>query len=62
MLIKFLILTLLCLKLLLIIFICCSTAFTMQVDSARHRGWWKWKWKDLKSASLEIRETIVAPK
>ena len=34
----------------------------MQDESARQRGWWKWKWKDLKSASLEIRKTLMAPK
>ena len=34
----------------------------MQDESARQHGWWKWKWKDLKSASLEIRKTIMSPK
>ena len=34
----------------------------MQDESARQRGWWKWKWKVLKSASLQIRKTIMAPK
>ena len=31
----------------------------MQDESARQRGWWKWKWKDLKSGSLEICKTII---
>ena len=48
-------------KLLQIIFMLLDS-FDHARQVSKQLGWWKWKWKNLDFALLEIHETIMAPK